>query len=190
MADEKETQGESTEGLESKVETVSIEQFQELQRQFAETKKAQSGSDKTVTELKKLLLEREKEADEASKTSEEKFAERIKALEVDKEQAIAEKLKADQRSLAIQLLNDKGIKAPGYLNRLLGKDAEETEALITEYMEERLSVELSVADKFAKDNGRKVNKGKTDVKTLDDYSDEEIDSMSQAEFLKVQERSK
>jgi hypothetical protein len=189
-------QGENTEGNEN--ETVTIEQFQALNTQLEESramfekiKEAQSGSDKKVTELQQLLRQKQEEAAEANKTAEEKFADRMAAIESELERTKTEKQQAILKGLAVQLLGDKGIKAPKFLNRLIGQDAEETEALINDYIEERLEVELSVADKFAKDNGRKIQKStKGDFKTLDDYTDEELQKMPKDEFLKVQERSK
>ena len=61
-----------------------------------------------------------------------------------------------------------------------------------DYIEERLALQLSAADEFAKSNGRTVqrNKGKGEFKTLDDYTDAEIDAMSASEFQKVQDRSR
>ena len=177
------------------VQTVTIEQFEEMNTQLAESKKmfddlkkAQSGSDNKVTELQKLLKQKE----EDGKTEEQKFADRVKLIEDELESTKVEKQAAVLKGLAIQLLSEKKIKAPKYLDRLIGKDAEETEALIMGYIEERLALELSVADDFAKNNGRTVqkNKGKGDFKTLDDYSDAEIEAMSSAEFQKVQDRSR
>ena len=180
-------------------QTVTREQFDELNSQleasnkmFEELKKAQSGSDRTVTELQNLLKQTKEKAEEAGKTEKQKFADRMTAIETELAGEKAEKQKAILKGLAIQLLSDKKISAPKYLNRLIGKDAEETEANIMDYIEERLALELSVADEFAKNNGRRVQKtsGKGDMKTLDDFTDDEIKSMSDAEFLKVQERSK
>ncbi len=59
-------------------------------------------------------------------------------------------------------------------------------------MEEYTALELSVADEFAKNNGRKVQKAKGagDMKTQDDYTDEEINAMSPDEFQKVLDRSR
>ena len=61
-----------------------------------------------------------------------------------------------------------------------------------EYIEERLALKLSIADEFAKNNGRTIQKakGKGDLKTINEYSDEEINAMSDDELMKVQNRSK
>ena len=193
MAEEEVTQGEGNE--EQEVQTVTIEQFEELKTQYAESqkmfeslKKSQSGADSKVSELQKLLKQKEEEG----KSEEQKFSDRLASVETELNNTKAEKQAAILKGVAIQLLGDKGIKAPKYLDRLIGKDAEETEANITEYIEERLSLELSIADEFAKNNGRTVQKpkGKGDLKTIEEYSDEEIDAMSDDELMKVQNRSK
>jgi len=181
------------------VKTVTIEQFEETQKENAEIKKmleelkkTQSGSDSKVTELQNLLKETKEKAEEAGKTEKQKFADRMTKIETELSDEKAAKQRAVLKGLAIQLLSDKGIKAPKYLNRLIGKDAEETEAFIMEFIEEQLERDLAVADEFAKNNGRRVQKAKGpgDMKPLDDYTDEEIDAMSTDEFLKVQERSR
>ena len=186
---------EETTEEQEEVQTVTMEQFEELNTQLAaskkmfdDLKKAQSGSDNKVTELQKLLRQKE----EDGKSEEQKFADRVKTIEDELKTAKDEKQAAVLKGLAIQLLSEKKIKAPKYLDRLIGKDAEETEELIMGYIEERLALELSVADEFAKSNGRTVqrNKGKGDFKTIDEYSDAEIEAMSSSEFEKIQNRSK
>jgi len=187
------TEGESTE--EQEVKTVTLEQFAEVQKQneeiqklFDDLKKAQSGSDKAVTLLQQQLKQKEEEG----KSEEQKFADRVTELENKNTATEAREQAAVLKGLAIQLLSEKKVSAPKYLDRLIGKDAEETETLIMAYIEERLALELSVADEFAKNNGRTVqkNKGKGDFKTIDEYSDAEIEAMSNSEFEKIQNRSK
>lgn len=186
-------QDESTEDQE--VQAVTLEQFEALKTRLAESKKmfddlkkAQSGADSKVTKLQKLLELKEEEG----KTEEQKFADRVKSIEDELQATKAEKQAAVLKGLAIQLLSDNKVSAPKYLDRLIGKDKEETNALIMDYIEERLALKLSVADEFAKTNGRTVQrtKGKGDFKTIEEYSDEEIDAMSAAEFEKIQNRSK
>ena len=196
MADDNnDNQDKSTDDQKDDVQTVTVEQFEELNTQLAESKKlfddlkkAQSGSDNKVTELQKLLKQKE----EDGKTEEQKFADRVKSIEDELNATKAEKQAAVLKGLAIQLLSDKKVSPPKYLDRLIGKDAEETETLIMGYIEERLALELSVADEFAKNNGRTIqkNKGKGDFKTIDEYSDAEIEAMSNSEFEKIQNRSK
>lgn len=192
-------QGGDTDDLKKDDQTVTIEQFEVMSAQleeskklFEDLKKAQSGSDSKVTELQNLLKQRESEAKEASKTEKEKFADRVKAIENELESTKTEKQAAILKGLAIRLLSDKEIKAPKYLDRLIGKDAEETEANITEFIEEQLERDLLAADKFVKGAGRTVQKthNKDGMKLLEEYSGEEIKAMSDDEFLKVQERSK
>ena len=191
MSEENVNQGEGTEEQTTEeVQTVTIEQFEDLRKQLEETRKAQSGSDRTVTELRKALELKEKEAVEVGKTQEEKFAERLKQIETELEATKTEKQRAIQKNLAMQLLGDEGVKPPKYLDRLIGTTSEETEAFIKDYIEDHLETELSAADKYVKSNGRKIEKGKSDIKTIDQYSDEEIKMMSDSELLKIQERSK
>ena len=188
-----------TDDQKDKNQTVTREQFDEQKAELAESKKlfeelkkAQSGSDSKVTELQDLLKQTKKEAEDAGKTEKQKFADRITEVENKWQSAETEKQQAILKGLAIQLLSEKKISAPKYLNRLIGKDAKETEANIMQYIEERLELELSIADEFAKNNGRKIQTAdrKGDMKVLDDYTDDEIKKMSNAEFLKIQERSK
>jgi len=188
-------QDNGTEDQNTETQAVTLEQFEALNKQLEESKKmfddlkkAQSGSDNKVTELQKLLKQKE----EAGKTEEQKFSERLAEIERERDQEKKERQKAVLKGLAIELLNEKKISAPKYLNRLIGDDEEETQALINDYIEERLSIELQTADEFAKKNGRKVQKSKNtgDMKTLDDYSDEEIEAMSASEFQKIQDRSR
>jgi len=187
------TEGENTEGQD--LQTVTMEQFEEMNTQLAaskkmfdDLKKAQSGSDNKVTELQKLLKQKE----EDGKTEEQKYADRLTELENKNTATEAREQAAVLKGLAIQLLSENKTKAPKYLDRLIGKDAEETEALIMDYIEEDLARKLEAADEFAKNNGRTVqrNKGKGEMKTLDDYSDAEIDAMSSSEFEKIQNRSR
>lgn len=187
---ETEEQGEGQE--EKQEQTVTAEQFAELQRQLEETRKAQSGSDRTVAELRKALEQKEKDAANAEKTAQQQAEERIAEIEKKLQQAEAEKQRATQRGLAQQLLSEEGIKAPSFLDRLIGSQDEETEAAVKEYIESIKQTKLSAADEFARKNGRKVTE--TDKSkgggTLDDYTDEQIQAMTNEEFLKVMERSK
>ena len=190
MSETVETPVAEQESHEEQVRTVTIEQFEELRKQLEETRKAQSGSDRTVTELRKALELKEKEAENASKTQEEKFAERLQQIEDELNSTKAEKQRAILKNHAMQLLTENGVKSPKYLDRLIGKDAEETEELIMAYVEDQLETKLSAADEIAKRGGRKIEKGKSDMRMLSDYTDEELASMSDDELLKVQERSK
>jgi len=196
MADEvidQQNNGADDQKAEENVETVTRVQFEqmkaqseEIAKQFDALKKSQSGADSKVSELQKLLKLKEEEG----KSEEEKFADRIKAIETELQSEKQAKQQAILKGVAISLLGEKGLKPPKYLDRLIGSDAQETEANINGYIEERLELELSIADNFAKNNGRTITKSKGDVKTMDDYSDAEISAMSNAEFEKVQDRSR
>ena len=61
-----------------------------------------------------------------------------------------------------------------------------------QFIEEQLERDLAVADEFAKNNGRRVQKAKGpgDMKSIEEYSDDEIKAMGADEFQKIQERSK
>jgi hypothetical protein len=200
MADEGEgSQGKSTEGEGEGTQTVTIEQFEELKKQLEDTKSAQSGSDAKVTELTKVLKEKEaaeeaakKAAEEGKKSMQQKNAEELAAIREDLAKERAEKQRAVQRSKAIQRLSDKGIKAPKYLDRLIGQEEEETNTLIDDYIEEYEAINHSVAEEFAKANGRTVQKtnGKGDFKTIGEYTDAEIDAMSDEEYTKIVNKSK
>ncbi len=196
MADEvidQQNNGADDQKAEENVETVTRVQFEqmkaqseEIAKQFDALKKSQSGADSKVSELQKLLKLKEEEG----KSEEEKFADRIKAIETELQSEKQAKQQAILKGVAISLLGEKGLKPPKYLDRLIGSDAQETEENINGYIEERLELELSIADNFAKNNGRTITKSKGDVKTMDDYSDAEISAMSNAEFEKVQDRSR
>lgn len=196
MAEQEVTQAETTEeqgeSQETQGQTVTAEQFAEIQRQLEETRKAQSGSDRRVKELMEQLKQKEQEAENAEKSAEEKLSERIAEMEKKLQQAEQEKALATQRALAQQLLSDEGLKAPSFLNRLIGGDDEETEAAVKEYIETVKESKLSAADEFARKHGRKVTETEKSKGggTLEDYTDEQIRAMSDKEFAEVMERSK
>lgn len=196
MAEEKANPDVETEeqdkGQRDKTEqTVTREQFAELQRQLEETRKAQSGSDRTVAELRKALEQKEQEAANAEKTAQQKAEERIAEIEKKLQAAEAEKERATQRGVAQQLLSDEGIKAPKFLDRLIGKDGEETEAMVKEYIETVKQTKLSAADEFAKKNGRKITE--TDKSggpgTFDDYTPEQVKAMTTEQYEAVWQRT-
>jgi septal ring factor EnvC (AmiA/AmiB activator) len=173
-------EGKEEEGKEDE-QAVTAEQLAEVKRQLEETRKAQSGSDKRVKELQEMLKQKEREAEEAEKSAEQKAEERIAEIEKKLQQAEREKQHATQRGLAQQLLSDEGIKAPSFLDRLIGESDEETEAAVKEYIESIKQTKLSAADEFAKKNGRKVEGGKsggpTTYEDLKGMSREEIEAL-------------
>jgi hypothetical protein len=180
MADEKDaTQGEGTEEQTEEKQTVTAEQFAELQKQLEETRRAQSGSDRTVAELKKLLEQERAEKENASKTAEEKFAERIAALEAQTKQAEQKARMASLRSKATDLLTEAGLKAPAFLDRLIGDDDEATEELVKAYIEDKQETLTEGRKSFAKENGRRVTgteqpDNNLDYAKLNRLSDEEV----------------
>lgn len=182
MADEA-NQGNGTEEQAEQKQTISAEEFATLQKQLEETRKAQSGSDRTVQELKELLKQREQEAEEQKKSAEEKMAERIEALESRAKSAEREKQIALQRSVAVEMLSEVGLKAPKYLDRLIGQDAEETEALIKEYIADKQATKLEGKDEVAKKHGRTVTK--TEEQGYGGMSYAELAALPEAEFNKV-----
>lgn len=177
------TQGLSTEEQTEEKQTVSAEQFASLQKQLEETRKAQSGSDRTVQELKELLKQREREAEEQKKTADEKMAERMADIESKLKAAEREKQLALQRSVAVELLSEVGLKAPKYLDRLIGEDAETTEAMIKDYIADKQAAVLQGKDEVAKKHGRVVTK--TDPTGYGGMTYKEMASLPESEFNKI-----
>jgi hypothetical protein len=173
------------------VQTVSAEEFAQLKRQLEETRKAQSGSDKRVQELQEMLKQKEQEAESASKTAEQKWQERLEEIEKKLKSAEQEKALATQRSVALEMLQAEGLKAPKFLDRLIGEDEEVTRDLVQEYIEDKKATAQQKDEEWVKKTGRKVtDSNNKNGGTLDDYTDDQIAQMSDEEFLKVVERSK
>jgi hypothetical protein len=187
MAEEKTNQAAEPNGEQDETQTVTAEQFEEIKRQLEETRKAQSGSDRTVAELRKALEQKEQEASNEKKTVQQQAEERIAEIEKKLQQAERDRFTATQKGLAQQLLSEKGIKAPSFIDRLIGDDSEATEAAIKEYIESIEETKLSAADKFARENGRKVTDTGKDsgVGTFDEYTPEQVKRMSTEEFERV-----
>ncbi len=165
MADENVNPDEGTEEQEEK-QTVTAEQFEELKNQLNETKKqleetrkAQSGSDRTVAELREEIKKKEQALSNVEKTAEQKYEERLAEMEKKIHETERERTLASQRSVAVELLNNEGLRAPKYLDRLIGEDEEATKALISEYIEDKKATKLEERQEYAKGNGRKVNSG-------------------------------
>lgn len=172
-----ETTGDQT--TEEKAQTVTIEQFEELKALLEATKSAQSGSDKTVKQLQDLLKQKEAEKEAAVKTE----SERIEAIEKELRTSKEREEKAIQEKIALRLLADEGLKAPGFLSRLIGKDETETQANINEYIEDHKNAGLETADKIAKKSGRKV----VDVKPgmYDGLTYAEMAALPNEEYAKI-----
>ena len=182
MADEANVDNGTQEQTEQKSEeTVTIEQFRGLQKQLEETRKAQSGSDRTVAELRKLLEEKEKAAEDAGKSAEQKYAERIAEIENKLKQAETEKTRATQESLAVRLLSDAGFKkTPKIFGRLVGNSDDETTALIQDYIEDMKARDAAEFLDDARANAvkpRDSNVKIQDGKSIHDYTDAELKKM-------------
>ena len=172
-----------TEGHEAEEQTVTYEQFIQLQKKLDETKSAQSGSDRRVQELTELLKQREQAAENDKKSADEKSAERMAAIEQKLADAEREKKLAMQRSVAMELLSEVGLKAPKFLDRLIGEDAETTKALVKEYIEDKQASVLQGKDEVARAHGRTVTK--TDPTGYGGMTYQQMQALPDAEFNKI-----
>lgn len=181
MSDENLNPADGT-GEETK-QAVTIEQLDELKKQLEETRKAQSGSDRTVQELRKALEQKEREMQDSEKTWQQKLEEQIGDISSKLQAAEKDKALATQRSAAIELLSAEGLKAPKFLDRLIGDDPEATEALVLEYIEDKKSARLEGRGEFAKENGRKPTSA--DSSGFGGMTYKEMVSLPQNEFAKI-----
>ena len=172
-----------TEGHEAEEQTVTYEQFIQLQKKLDETKSAQSGSDRRVQELTELLKQREQAAENDKKSADEKSAERMAAIEQKLADAEREKKLAMQRSVAMELLSEVGLKAPKFLDRLIGEDAETTQALVKDYIEDKQASVLQGKDEVARAHGRTVTK--TDPTGYGGMTYQQMQALPDAEFSKI-----
>src|SRR6056297_2428468 len=176
--------GESTEEVKETSEQAAMaKQLEALQAQLEETKKAQSGSDRRVQELTELLKQREQAAAEEKKSAEEKMAERMAEIESKLEAERHDKQMALQRSIAVELLSEVGLKPPKYLDRLIGEDAEATEDLIKAYIADKQEAVLQGKDEVAKKHGRVVTK--TDQTGYGGMTYKEMSALPAGEFNKI-----
>ena len=172
-----------TEGQEAEEQTVTYEQFVQLQKKLDETKSAQSGSDRRVQELTELLKQREQAAENDKKSADEKSAERMAAIEQKLADAEREKKLAMQRSVAMELLSEVGLKSPKFLDRLIGEDAETTQALVKDYIEDKQASVLQGKDEVARAHGRTVTK--TDPTGYGGMTYQQMQALPDAEFNKI-----
>ena len=172
-----------TEGHEAEEQTVTYEQFIQLQKKLDETKSAQSGSDRRVQELTELLKQREQAAENDKKSADEKSAERMAAIEQKLADAEREKKLAMQRSVAMELLSEVGLKSPKFLDRLIGEDAETTKALVKDYIEDKQASVLQGKDEVARAHGRTVTK--TDPTGYGGMTYQQMQALPDAEFNKI-----
>lgn len=161
MSDEVKTVDESTQEEETVEQTVTREQFEELQRQLEETRKAQSGSDRTVKELQDRLKQKEQEVEETKKTSQEKLQEEISKIKADLEAEREAKHRAELRGYANELLSEAGMKTK-LIDRFIGQDLEETEANIKLFIDEEKERRAKDFSEYARKNGRTIQDSNED----------------------------
>jgi len=171
---------------EAKVQTVSAEQFAELQKQFEQVKAAQSGETKKVAELTKALEEARAEKEKALKSDSDRLAELEQKWKAAEEAANKERLKGTAR----ELLTEAGIKAnTRLLERLVGADADETAELVKAYIDDVEANRADIAKKFDRENGRTVSGPKREAPTsyeqLLDMSEEQLNSMDPKTIHKI-----
>lgn len=171
-------------------EAVTLEQFDALNKQleeskkmFEDLKKAQSGSDKTVTQLQKLLEQKEKESQNERKTLEQRTADELAEMKAELAKERAEKIFVNNKSMATQMLIDADLRVPRTLDRLIGKDEEETKANIQAYIEDRQDDNASQKDKEAKRYGRKITD--TTQKSIEKMSYEDMVNLSDEQFKAI-----
>jgi len=187
MANDKDdNQDKGTEGQEDK-QTVTAEQFAELQLKNEETlklveslKKSQSGSDATVTKLQKLLEQKDKERENEKKTADQINADKLQEITNRLNDAETAKMYALNKGLATQMLIDADLRVPRTLDRLIGKDEEETKAIITAYIEDRQDDHATEKDLEAKKYGRQIVD--TTQKSIEKMSYADMANLPQAKF--------
>ena len=168
---------------ESKKQTVTIEQFEEM-------RKIQSGLDRTITDLQKQLKQKDeavetakKAAEEKEKSIEQRNAEMLTKITERLNQAEAQKTYAENKSLATQLLVAKGLKVPRYIDRLIGKDDAETTAFINAYIDDWEDEHAASKDREAKSKGRKIEA--PNMTTVDGMSYADMQALPTEEFNKL-----
>jgi len=161
-----------------KVQTVTAEQFAELQKRLEAITAMQSGSDKKVAELTKALTEERKAKESSAKTAEERIVE----LEKARSESEAKARRAELRTYARGLLDEAGIKPPKIFDRLIGNDETETESWVKAFIadEQERTAERNKA--FDRDHGRTVSGPTKDTPTsyerLTEMTDEELKRLS------------
>jgi hypothetical protein len=183
MSDQEQTVTAETEGTEDQAETR--DQLEEMRKQLEAITKAQSGSDKKVSELTEKLKTAEAEKETTVKTAEE----RIAALEKETADAKAKARAADLRSFARNLLDEAEMKPPRYLSRLIGNDEEETEQLISEWIEEEKERGAERNREHDAANGRRVETRRSgkpvEYAQLQNMTDEEIAQLPPEEIVRI-----
>ena len=161
MADQSQTETAETESTEAKVETVTAEQFQDLQAKLEAITSAQSGSDRKVAELTSALTAANEAKASTKKTAEDRIAE----LEQKTQQSEAKVLRAQLKTVARGILDEAELKPPAYFDRLIGDNEEETKALIGTYIEDERQKTIARNKQFDADHGRILEEPNREVPT-------------------------
>lgn len=189
MADVMESDGKTAETGDEKVQTVTREQFDDLQKRLEQITAAQSGSDKKVAELTKALTEERKAKESTAKTAEQRIAE----LEQKWRAADDAARRADLRARARDLLEASGVRAPKYLDRLIGNDEEETIRNVGLFIEDEKERVAERNKEFDREHGRTVSGPTRDVPSsydkLLEMSDEELKRMNPKEVAAIINRA-
>lgn len=170
---------------EDAAQTVTAEQFAELQRKLEATVSAQSGSDKRVRELTKALNEARAEKEAVVKTETERLAELEKKWQAAEQDASHQRLKAFARGL----LDEASIKPPRYFDRLIGDDEEETKKWVLDFVEDEKARTADRNKEFDRANGRTVSGPEKDVAStwdnLQNMSEDQLGQMDPKEIVRI-----
>jgi len=177
------TEEETTQEQTEDNQTVTIEQFEEMQSmnsKLMETveglKKSQSGSDSKVTELQNQL----KRKDDNSKSDEQKNTDAIAELKNEILKERTEKLHERYKGIVTQLLIDADLSVPRGIDRLIGTTEEETLNFVKDYIDDRNDEHAKAKDREAKKNGRRVVD--TTQKSQEKMSYEDMQGLSDEQF--------
>jgi hypothetical protein len=167
-------------------QTVTREQFEELKKQLDAITKAQSGSDRKVSELTAELEKARAEKDNTSKTAEE----RIAALEKETTEAKAAANRERLKGVAREMLIEAKVKASGRnLERLVGTTLDETVELVKVYIEDAEAIRTEANRAHDREHGRSVqvsaNAKTLDYAQLEQMSDEEIAQLPPEEIVRI-----
>lgn len=190
MADKQnETQPETGEPQEAG-QTVTAEQFAELQKRLESITAAQSGSDRKVAELTKALTEAKAAKEHTAKSADDRIAE----LEQARAESEAKARRADLRTFARGLLDEAGIKPPKFFDRLIGNDEEDTKSWVEAFLSEEKDRTAERNREFDRDHGRVVDGPKRDTPTsyerLLEMSEEELRRMSPQAIAEIQDKAR
>lgn len=169
-----------------KAQTVTLEQFEA-------SKQAQAGSDRKVgqlttqvTDLLKKLQAIEEEKVASTKTSEERIAELETKAQKAESETIHERLKGAARGL----LSEAKVQANDrLLERLVGSTPEETQDLVTAYIEGVKANSAESAKEYARSNGRTVDgpgaQAPTAFANLNEMTEEQLQDMDPLDIYRL-----